>query len=142
MHETPQHGDGPAQGDDRLDRVLGEVAANEAVRAAEQTVCDAWLADLIDADRAAADEMTRRRDVTDTARSELCEVLLVGDAPRIAAAHAFLERAIRGLEESMAHYEAVHGLLADQCVWSAEAAAARVAEAATDEDRVAAAMRR
>lgn len=142
MRETPQHGDGPTPGDDRLDRVLGEVAANEAVRAAEQAVCDAWLSDLIDADRGAADEMARCRDVTDTARSKLCEFLVVGDASGIASAHAVLEQAIRGLEESMAHYEAVHGLLADQCVWSAEAAAVRVAEAASDEDRVASAMRR
>jgi hypothetical protein len=137
MHETPRHGEDPTPGDDRLARVLGQVAANEAVRSAEQAVCDAWLADLADADRSAADAMTRCQAVTDAACETLGSALLARDVHGIATAQTALEDAIRELEESIACYEVVHALWADQCVWSAEAAALRLDEAASDEDRLA-----
>jgi len=142
MHEMPGRHEDLSAGDDHLHQVRAQVAANEAVRAAEQAVCDAWLADLIEADRLAADRMTGCREATDAARGALGTVLLAGDVRAIARAHATLEGSIRDLEQSIAAYEAVHELLTDQCVWSAEAAALRDDEAATDEHRVAAAMRR
>lgn len=142
QHETPPRaGDGPTPDDQRLAEVLGQVAANEVVRAAEQAVCDAWLAELVAADRSAVEVMTRCQVATDAARTRLTAVLVARDVRLIATAHAALEEAIQDLERSIACYEAVHALLADQCVWSAEAAALRIVEAATDEGRVAEALR-
>jgi len=142
MDEMPRRREGYAPGGDPVDRVVGEATANEAVRAAEQAVCDAWLAELIDADRSAADMMVRCHEATAASRAALRTALLAGDVGGIATTHAALEVTIRDLKRSMAGYEAVHALLADQYVWSAEAAARRRDEAAMDERRIAAAKRR
>lgn len=142
MHEMPGRRQESDSGGARLDQALTKAAANEAVRGAEQTVCDAWLAELIEADRAAADTLKGCWDATDAARAALCNMLLAGDAPGIATSHAALDECIRSLQRSMAGYAAIHALLTDQRVLSTEAAALRDDEAATDRHRVGEVMRR
>lgn len=139
MDEMPRRRKGYAPGGDPLARAVVEAAADEAVRAAEQAVCDAWLAELIDADRSAADTVVRCHEATDAGHAALRAAQLAGDVGGIATAQAALEETIRDLKRGMAAYEAVHALLADQYVWSAEAAALRIEEAAMDERRIAAA---
>jgi hypothetical protein len=110
-------------------------AGREAVRAAEQTVSDAWISQLLVAEHEASVEAAECLRACGRLAERLVALKESGDTVKIGELREHLERADRRSADAMADYDGVRDLLAQELEGWASTTRVRIAASRADRGR-------
>lgn len=126
---------------DMYSRLLAEVAAKEAVRAAEEVVGGAWMETLSDAEREAALAQRVCTHMRDTAYEVYRTAETTRDSEQIVASQRELAESQKALAKISDQHDGVRRFVGRQRTAWATAARDRAREALSDRERLVAAAR-